>query len=89
MPVLRPEHPARHAAGRLPPLLAVRHDVPSGGGVMAIDHDAAEARLLLAENPRRERVLASRRVLRAARSLADLRALLNMTGLNNPPRKEA
>lgn len=41
------------------------------------------------QNDREERVLASRRVLRAARSHADLRHLLNMIGLNEPARTEA
>ncbi|MFE2712307.1 hypothetical protein ACFXKI_10020 [Streptomyces mirabilis] len=54
---------------------------------MAIDHDAAEARLGLAENPRQERVLASRFVLRYARSLADLRQLLDALGLNTKTTK--
>lgn len=39
-------------------------------------------------NTRQQRVLASRRVLKAARSHADLRHLLNAIGLNNPPRLE-
>lgn len=55
---------------------------------MAPDHDLQEPRLHLAENSRAERVKASRRVLKYARSHADLRFLLNTIGLNQPPRED-
>lgn len=48
-----------------------------------------QVQISLSENSRKERVLASRFVLKHARSLADLRELLNAIGLNNPPREEA
>ncbi|MFH9072731.1 hypothetical protein [Streptomyces alboflavus] len=55
-------------------------------GQLDIDTVAA---LAPGEATREQRVAASRFVLRHARSLADLRALCNAIGLNNPPREEA
>lgn len=49
---------------------------------MAIDHGTELLKLRLADNTRDERVKASRFVLRKARSLQDLRELLDALGLN-------
>jgi hypothetical protein len=56
---------------------------------MAIDHDSSEGRLASSQNSREERVLASRFVLRRARSREDLHELLDALGLNTPSREEA